>query len=174
MRAGIRPIGVLAAAGLAACAIPPPTAPTIAAMPGRGKTLEQFSIDDQNCRSYAFASTNAGPAAQQASRNSGAGVVLGTVLGTAAGALLGAAAGNAGVGAAAGAGAGLLFGSAASGNAAGWSAAGLQRAFDIAYARCMVANGQSVPGVTTPVFVAPPGYPPYPVYVPPPGFGWGW
>ncbi len=44
-----------------------------------------------------------------------------------------------------GAGAGLLLGSAAGANAAQASAANVQRGYDIAYAQCMAAAGESVP-----------------------------
>jgi len=183
----------LASFTLAACAVVPPTAPMVAAMPGQGKTLEQFRTDDLNCRNYAYNQTDASGARSQQATNSGvATAAVGTALGAAAGALIGAAGGNAGAGAAIGAGSGLLVGSAAGANGAARSQGGLQRAYDVAYSQCMVASGQSVQNVNAPG----PAYPPppaygygyaYPGYVAPPavmvtpgyggygpGYGYGW
>jgi hypothetical protein len=82
---------------------------------------------------------------QAAAQSGVASAAVGTGLGAAVGALAGAAAGAPGLGAAAGAGAGLLLGSAAGANAAQASAANVQRGYDIAYAQCMAAAGESVP-----------------------------
>ena len=93
-------IGTLA---LGACAVAPPTGPSIAVMPASGKNLAEFQSDDMACRQYATqVSGGASPAAaaQQSQVNSAA---LGTVLGAAAGAAIGAAAGNPAAGAAIGA-----------------------------------------------------------------------
>jgi hypothetical protein len=43
-------LGALCA--IAACAVAP-TAPGVAALPGTGKTLEQFQMDDSECQRYA-------------------------------------------------------------------------------------------------------------------------
>jgi uncharacterized protein YcfJ len=181
--------------GLAACAVQPPEGPTVAAMPGHGKTFEQFQADNERCQQVAAQA--AGPLTpSQAATQSGVGsAVAGTALGAGAGALVGAAAGGAGVGAAAGAGVGLLAGSAIGANAAQQSAASLQRAYDTAYIQCMSAAGNKVPDLATrpagypaddyPAYsYAPPvvGYvypPPYYYYYGPPVYfggrwGWGW
>jgi len=141
---------------LGACAVAPPAAPSVMAMPGPGKSVEQFQRDDIGCRQYAGAQTGyASPAA--AANQAGVGsALIGTGLGAAAGALLGAAAGNAGVGAAIGAGSGLLLGSAAGAGNAAVSGAAVQQRYDMAYAQCMAANGDQVP--------MPPAYPPPPPY----------
>jgi hypothetical protein len=44
---------IAAAFTLTACAPIAPTAPSLLALPGQGKTLEQFTADDIGCRGYA-------------------------------------------------------------------------------------------------------------------------
>src|SRR5579871_3334039 len=109
-------IGLASVFALGACVVPPPAGPTVAVMPGQGKSMEQFQADDGNCRNFAQSRIGTTPA--EAATNSAVGsAVVGTGLGAAVGALAGAAAGNAGLGAAAGAGAGLLLGSSAGADA---------------------------------------------------------
>ncbi|HEY2132043.1 MAG TPA: glycine zipper family protein [Acetobacteraceae bacterium] len=149
-------IGLAAVLSLGACAVPPPSGPSIAAMPGSGKSYEAFQADDAACR-YAANQQSGGAQAAQAGTNAAVGsAVVGTALGAAAGALIGAGAGAAGTGAAVGAGAGLLTGSAVGANGAQYSAADLQRNYDTVYSQCMFAHGNTV---QRPVVVAPyPGY----------------
>jgi outer membrane lipoprotein SlyB len=131
---------LLAAAGLlSACAVVP-SGPSVMALPGTGKTYDQFRNDDYNCRQFAFQQTG-GVSTNQAATNSAVGsAVVGTALGAAAGAAFGG-----GQGAAIGAGAGLLAGSAVGmGNAQG-SAYQVQRNYDNAYLQCMYANGNRIP-----------------------------
>jgi outer membrane lipoprotein SlyB len=148
-------------ATLAACASLP-DGPTVQAMPGSGKTFDQFQADDYSCRGYA---SNTAGNPQDAQVNSTLGSAA---LGTAVGALAGAAIGG-GRGAGVGAGAGLLFGTAAgadAGNASGYS---VQRRYDMAYSQCMYAKGEKVPmGRQYQSSYAPP--PPPPSYGPPPGY----
>jgi hypothetical protein len=126
------------------CQVQPPTGPSIAVMPGAGKSFPAFQQDDYTCRGYAQSRTNNGSA--QAATNGTLATTAGTtLLGTAAGALLGAAGGNAGAGAAIGAGAGLLGGAAIAGNQGGNAQMSLQEQYDIAYAQCMKAKGNDVP-----------------------------
>jgi hypothetical protein len=161
---------VLGALTLGACAVAPPSGPTIVALPAQGKTFEAFQQDDASCRQYA-AQTTGGVAPAQAANDSFAdSAAAGTVLGAAAGAAIGAATGGPAAGAAIGAATGLLFGSASGASAAGYSAAALQRSYDIAYVQCMSAKGESVPTATSLAALYPPGgyyaaYPyPYPYY----------
>lgn len=190
------PVLALAATlALCACAVAPPTGPSIAAFPPKGKDLAQFQQDDVACRQYAAQQLGIGPAeaAQQSAINSAA---VGTLLGAAAGAAIGAAAGNPAAGAIAGAGGGLLLGSAAGANAAAVSGASFQQRYDINYAQCMASKGNTVPtvasgpapypsapGYAAPGYAAPgyaypgyayPGYPPayypYPAYSPYPAY----
>lgn len=161
-------LALVAILGFAACA-PLPTVPHVIAYPGRGKSLYEFDADDAGCRSWASSRIEESPQ-QAATASTVTGAAVGTVLGGAAGAALGAAAGNPALGAAAGAGVGLLGGTsygAASGQSAAWSA---QRRYDVAYAQCMYANGNLVPGrraVRRPPPL-PPGYAPD---IPPPPYG---
>ncbi len=165
--------------GLGACAVQPPQGPSFAAMPASGKSFEQFQAEDSRCRQTAWQSIGGGQAAAEAGeRNSAGAAVAATALGAAAGALLGSASGQMGAGAAIGAGAGLLVGGSSAANSSAMSQGSLQRSYDITYAQCMAAAGNSVP----PVQQAPVGYVPYsyaypePVYAYPPtiGFGFGW
>jgi Glycine-zipper domain len=150
--ADLRPVALLAAIPLAACAAAPPSGPTVFALPRSGESLNQFQANDLTCRNYAQINT-APPGATQAAANRSAvgSAAVGTAVGAAGGALLGAAAGNAGVGAAIGAGAGLLTGSAVGASNAGAIAGGAQAQYDVAYAQCMTSKGDIVE-------TAPPGY----------------
>lgn len=175
-------LGVLG--GLGACAVTPPSGPSFAAMPGEGKSYEQFQADDLRCRQTAL-QANGNVTPTQAGNQSGVGsAVAGTALGAAAGALLGSAGGAVGGGAAIGAGVGLLAGSAIGAGNAGASSASLQRNFDVVYAQCMAAAGERVPEASPPPPAYGYAYPPPPpyyyappvVYAPPPpviGFGFG-
>jgi hypothetical protein len=144
--AALRPVTLLAAIPLAACAVsPPPSGPTVVAMPRSGEALSQLQADDLACRNYAQTRT-APPGATQAAANRSAvgSAAVGTAVGAAGGALLGAASGNAGAGAAIGAGAGLLTGSAVGASNAGVIAGGAQAQYDIAYAQCMTSKGDVI------------------------------
>jgi hypothetical protein len=123
-----------------------PQGPTVAVMPGAGKSLEQFGADAGICQQFAqSAIAGAGQAAQDyAAANAAGGAAVGAVVG----AMLGAVSGQAGAGAAWGAGTGLMFGSAAAGNAGASSSYALQRQYDIAYMQCMFTRGNQVPGQT--------------------------
>jgi hypothetical protein len=190
------PLTLAGVLGLAACTVGPPTGPSFAAMPGPGKTFPEFQADDARCR-QAAAAANGNVTPGKAAAESGLGsAAIGTGLGAAAGALLGAATGSPAAGAAIGAGAGLVGGGLVGTGTAQESAGNMQRNYDLTYAQCMAASGESVPGPGGP----PPGYggapagypPPYgyappvayappvvygaPVVVAPPvvGFGFGW
>ena len=169
-------IVLLCASALAGCATAP-TQPSLAALPGNGKTPAQFASDDTACRAQANAANN-GITPQEAANRSAAGTVAATTLGGAAvGALAGASATpwnngvHAGYGAAAGAGAGLLLGLLTAGRPANASGAAFQRNYDMVYFHCMAAAGNRVPAMFA---AGPPMYPPPPpppgYYAPPPGY----
>lgn len=122
-----------------ACAVTP-DGPSVMALPGTGKSFEQFQIDDATCRDYALAQVG-GTTANQAATDA---AVRSAAVGTAIGAVAGAAIGGRD-GAGVGAGTGLLFGSAAGSNAAYGSSGALQRRYDNAYIQCMYAKGEKVP-----------------------------
>ena len=93
---------------LTACATVP-AGPSVMALPGTGKTFEQFQGYDGACRQWALqqlrrCERRRKPEHRQQRR------LFGTLLGAAAGAAIGAAAGNPALGAAAGAGFGLFAG----------------------------------------------------------------
>lgn len=117
-----------------------PEGPSVMALPGAGKTFDQFRADDANCRQYAQTQVG-GRSADQAAVDSG---VRSAAIGTVVGAIAGAAIGGRN-GAGVGAGTGLIFGSAAGAGEAQRSAYGTQRAYDHAYIQCMYANGEQVP-----------------------------
>lgn len=122
-----------------------PMGPSVMALPGSGKTFDQFQADDAICRQWADRQTGI-PPQEVANQNTATGAVAGTAIGAGLGAALGAAAGNAGAGAAIGAASGLLIGTSAGANAGqayGWEA---QRRYDIAYQQCMYAKGDKIPG----------------------------
>lgn len=124
---------------LAGCASVP-TGPSVMALPGTGKSFDQFRADDLECRRYAQDQVG-GAGADQAATDAG---VRSAVVGTVVGAAVGAAVGGR-QGAAVGAGSGLLVGSVAGTGAAQSSAYGTQRRYDNAYIQCMYAKGDKVP-----------------------------
>jgi Glycine-zipper domain len=158
-------IALVGAIALTACAVPPPTGPSVMALPAKGKSFEEFQQDDATCRQFASQQIGYGSPAQAADESAVNSAVVGTLIGAAAGAALGAAAGNPALGAAAGAGGGLLFGSAAGAGASQVSGAAMQHRYDMGYIQCMSAKGESVP--TTQAVARPyPYYYPYAYYYP--------
>lgn len=168
-------IGLLA---LGACTTMP-SGPNVMALPGNGKTFEQFRNDDFQCRQYAQMQLG-GATPTTAMEDSGVrSAALGTVLGAVAGAAV-----SGSRGAAVGAGTGLAFGGLAGAGAGQASGSGVQRRYDYAYMQCMYAQGNRVPaaggyagdrryssGYTAPAYSSPsyasPAYPSPPP--PPPG-----
>jgi hypothetical protein len=124
-----------------------PTGPSVMVLPPPGKSFEQFQIDDAVCRQWAERQIGMSPQ-DVANQNTATGAVVGTAVGAGLGAAIGSASGSAGAGAAIGAASGLLIGASAGANAGqvyGWQA---QRLYNIAYAQCMYAKGNQVPGMT--------------------------
>jgi outer membrane lipoprotein SlyB len=164
MRVVATSLAVAGTLGLAACAVQPPVGPSFAAMPGNGKTYEQFQADNGRCQQTAMQATGPVSPGQAANQSAVGSAVVGTALGAGAGALIGSAAGAVGAGAAIGAGAGLLAGSAIGANNAQASSAGLQQRYDVTYAQCMAAAGDKVPDMNGGGGAYPAagyGYPPY-------------
>lgn len=151
----LRLTALLALLMLGACTTIP-VGPSIMALPGSGKSFDQFRVDDGDCRQFALGQVG-GATANRAVIDSG---VKSAVVGTAVGALAGAAVGGQG-GAAVGAGAGLLVGSVAGAGAGEASAYGSQRRYDHAYIQCMYAKGERVPvsGRMAPGPASAPAYP---------------
>jgi hypothetical protein len=159
-------VGALA---LGACAVAPPTGPTILALPTAGKDLAQFQREDTTCRGYAQQQISYGVSQQTMNQSAMGTAAAGTALGAAAGAAIGAAAGAPGTGAAVGGATGLLAGSSLAASNAATSADVLQQNYDVAYAQCMAASGnqvQPLPLALYSAYYAPWLYP-YPAYYAP-------
>ena len=149
--AGVAALGML----LTACA-QPPMGPMVQVMPGPSKPMGEFQNDDAICRGLAQNAVRG--QAEAANQNAAVATGLGTLGGAALGAAIGAAAGNAGAGAAIGAGTGLaaggLYGASGTANAQG----SIQAQYDNAYAQCMYARGNQVPGYAPPPTAVPASY----------------
>lgn len=148
-------VAALAALVLVEGCAGPPGGPTVAVLPGNGKSFEAFQADDALCRQ--FASAQVAGQAQSANATGVGTAVLGTVLGAGLGAAIGGGRG-AGIGAASGALGGTALGAGGSANAQ----AGIQQQYNIAYMQCMYTRGNQIPG-----YAPAPGFPPPPP--PPPG-----
>jgi Glycine-zipper domain len=151
---------------LGGCAVAPPTGPTVAVMPGKGKSFEQFRADDAVCRQFASAQIGGASPAAAANHSAVGSAAVGTVLGAAAGAAIGAAAGNPAAGAAIGAGSGLAVGTLSGLGAADYAGSSLQHRYNLGYIQCMAAKGDSVPPPAQATYAYSPAYvyPAYPAY----------
>ncbi|WP_090883354.1 hypothetical protein [Nitrosovibrio sp. Nv6] len=130
---------LLLAALLAGCASIP-SGPSVMALPGSGKTFDQFREDDAYCKQYANEQVK-GQTPNRASIQSGLGIAaITTALGAAAGAIFGG-----GRGAAIGAGGGLLAGGLAGRSTAEASGNIEQRRYDMNYTQCMYGKGHRIP-----------------------------
>jgi hypothetical protein len=151
---------------LAACTTIP-TGPSVMALPGTGKSFDQFRADDADCRQFALSQSGGATANETAVQST----VNSAAVGTAVGALAGVAMGGR-QGAGVGAGMGLLAGSAMGANAGQASGYGSQRRYDNAYTQCMYAKGERVPVsgqlMQGPVQAVNPPPPPASTYAPPP------
>lgn len=124
---------------LAACASLP-DGPSMPALPGSQKSLDQFAVDDGDCRNFAAAQLG-GTTPQAAANQSAVGsAVAGAAVGAAAGGLIDGSSG-AGVGA----GVGLLYGALIGTSTSQGAYVATQQQFDGLYYACMYARGQKVP-----------------------------
>ncbi|HEY5208394.1 MAG TPA: YMGG-like glycine zipper-containing protein [Stellaceae bacterium] len=149
--------GLTALALLSACAATP-YGPRVRAMPPPSKPYSAFQQDDAFCRGDAANAVQGQIAAANNAQVGGA--VFTTLLGAALGAAVGGGRGAA-IGAAAGAGAGGLYGV----NGAQWQQMSIQQRYDVVYAQCMYAHGNTIPGYGAP----PPRRMMRPAYPPPGG-----
>lgn len=166
---------LIASLTLSACASIP-SGPSAMALPGSGKSFDQFRFDDVNCRG--FARQQVGGTPDEAERDAAVkSAIIATILGAAAGAAIGSASGDMGAGAAIGGGSGLLIGSAYGTGYASSSRYEAQRRYDHAYLQCMYAMGHRIPvhgsftestGSAPSRWEAPPADYPPPDYPPPP------
>ena len=108
---GSKLIGVIGGvSAVAACAVAPPSGPTVVALPPPGKSLAVFQQEDGQCRNYAASMTGNLHPGQVGTQTAVGSAAVGTGPGAATGAAIGAAAGNAGAGAAIGGATGLVGG----------------------------------------------------------------
>ena len=123
-----------------------PPGPTIAALPGTGKTYSQFTIDDNYCRQLATGQAGNPSEILQSQQ------VGGTILGVIAGTLFGLGVGGSrpgpemAVGAAAGGITGTVIGT-QTGQVASMTA---QQRWDSVYLGCMYGFGHKIPGYQEP------------------------
>lgn len=126
------------------------------ALPGTGRTFDEFRADDAYCRDYAFQQIGGRSREQVASSAAIQNAAVGTAIGAVAGAAIGGR-DAAGVGA----GMGLIVGSASGSEASRSAVYGSQRHYDHAYVQCMYARGHRVPvsmgGYTSSLARAPAG-----------------
>ena len=130
-----------------------PLGPTVQVMPGPGKSFEAFTYDQAGCKQYAT-DTVAGQAQNANTRAVGA-AAIGTVLGAGLGAAIGG-----GRGAAIGAGSGAIAGTGLGMGSSAGDQYGIQQQYDNAFAQCMYAKGDMVPGYGPMMVNAPPPPPP--------------
>ena len=159
-------IALSAALLLGACANLP-KGPSLMALPGTGKSNDQFQYDDVECRKLADAQIGGASPSDVANSTAAKGALIGTAIGAGVGAAFGGYGG-----AAVGAGFGLLTGAAVGTSAGESSAYALQRRYDQAYVQCMYMRGHKVPVSgrlnSRPPVYAPPPPPPSPSTPPPP------
>lgn len=157
----------LALTGLAGCAVAP-SGPSLTALPGSGRSIDQFRMDDAICRR----ATNDALGGQTPQRVANESVAAGAVGGAAIGALAGAAFGGS-RGAGVGAGTGLLMGSLAGSAQSPVASQRAQFGYDQLYFQCMYQAGHRVPVNAASMRTAPALYPSAPatrvIPVPPAG-----
>jgi len=134
---------VATAALLAGCAATP-LGPMVQVMPGPGKTLDAFQADNGACKAYAADAVKG--QADAANQRAFGTALLTTALGAATGAATGSLDGDAGGGAAFGGAVGAGAGSAIGGMNSSADQEGIQAQYDNAFAQCMYAKGEAVPG----------------------------
>lgn len=129
-----------------------PLGPTVQVMPGPGKSFDQFTYDQAGCKQ--FAESQVAGQAQNANNRAVGAAAIGTVLGAGLGAAIGG-----GHGAAIGAGSGAIAGTGLGMGSSAGDQYGIQQQYDNAYAQCMYAHGNMVPGYG-PMMVNTPAPPP--------------
>jgi uncharacterized protein YcfJ len=132
-------VAVSVAIVLSACAATP-MGPTIQVMPAPGKAFSLFQEDQVVCKQYAAQEVSG--QAQHANEKAAGAALLGTVLGAGLGAAIGQGGTGAAIGAAGGATAGTGVGMVSSSK----TQDSIQTQYNNAYAQCMYAKGNQVPG----------------------------
>jgi hypothetical protein len=140
MTAKILNLSALAAISSLAACTSIPTGPSMMALPGSGRSFEQFRYDDYYCRQFASEQIGGTTPNQASISTSVASAAVGAGIGAAAGAALGG-----GRGAAIGAGTGLVAGSLAGTHTASAPGYASQQRYDTGYVQCMYGKGHRVP-----------------------------
>jgi hypothetical protein len=130
-----------------------PLGPTVQVMPGPGKSFDQFTYDQAGCKQ--FAESQVAGQAQNANNRAVGAAAIGTVLGAGLGAAFGG-----GRGAAIGAGSGAIAGTGVGMGSSAGDQYGIQQQYDNAFAQCMYAHGDMVPGYGPMMVNGPPPPPP--------------
>jgi uncharacterized protein YcfJ len=159
-RAGHHFLAVSVVATLAGCASTP-LGPTVAVMPGPGKSMESFQGDNAACKAYA--SQEVKGQADAANQHAIGTALLATVLTGGLGAATGAAFGNAGAGAAVGAAAGAGVGSSMGGESSSNDQFNIQQQYNNAFSQCMYTKHDQVPGFAPAVAYGAAAQPPDPL-----------
>lgn len=142
--------GATTLAVVSGCAAPP-MGPTVNVMPAPNEPFEVFEQDQTVCKQYA--GQQIAGQAQAANQQAVGTAVVGTLLGAGLGAAVGG-----GRGAAVGASSGAIVGTGVGAGTSQGAQGGIQAQYDNAYAECMYAKGDQVPGFA----------PPQPAPAPPP------
>ncbi len=136
-------IALLAGTLLSGCA-QTPLGPTVNVMPGPGKSFDMFQGDQASCKT--FAASQVQGQADAANKQGVGAALLTTALGAGLGAAAGSVGGVAGSGAAVGAAAGVGLGTGIGAQNSAMAQGGIQQQYDNAFAQCMYAKGELVPG----------------------------
>jgi hypothetical protein len=167
----MRPATLCCTLALAGCATVP-SAPTVLVLPGAQKSSAQFHDEQTHCQQQANAQV--APSVDAVNNQATGSAVVGTLLGAAVGALFGSPYYTS-ASAAWGAGAGLMVGSSVGAGGSQAAQYNLQQRYEVAFAQCMVALGNQLPGQADyrrvprsvpPPNARPPSYPP--LNTPPP------
>lgn len=136
MKKFLPPILAISSLSLLTACVTAPMGPMVPVRPGDGKSMEQFSHDDNFCQDYASDKVQGrvNRANDEAVRRGLIGTIIGAAVGGAVGNTRGAVVGGT---------AGAVIGS-SSGH--GYDQYGVQRQYDLAYAQCMASRGNDVPG----------------------------
>jgi hypothetical protein len=132
----LTPLIAISSLSLLTACVTPPMGPMIPVRPGDGKSMQEFGQDDDYCQGYANdkVAGRVNKANDEAVRRGLIGTIIGAAIGGAVGNTRGAVIGGT---------AGAVVGS---NTDHGYSQAGVQREYDMAYAQCMASRGNDVPG----------------------------
>lgn len=169
MRRAPTTVALASVLAVSACAVAPPSGPSVLALPAQGKSFEAFQQDDGICRGFATQQTGGVSSGEAANKSAIGSAAVGTALGAGVGAALGSVGGAVGAGAAIGGATGLLAGSAVGAGNAQAAGGNVQGRYDTAYTQCMYSKGNTVQAPEARYAAYPGPYYGYPGY----GYGYG-